>query len=106
MQDSTPISTPLPINFKLSSSISPSNEVERMEMSRVPYASIVGSFMFAMICTKPDIAQEVGAVSRYMANPDGEHWNVVKKILRYIRGTLDATLCYEGSDFTVTDYVD
>ncbi|KAE8705938.1 hypothetical protein F3Y22_tig00110415pilonHSYRG00197 [Hibiscus syriacus] len=60
MQDCKPISTHLPINFKLSSSMSPSSEEERMEMSRVPYASAVGSLMFAMICTRPDIAQAVG----------------------------------------------
>ena len=106
MQDSKPIFTPLPVNFKLSSSMSPSNEAERMEMSRVPYASAVGSLMFAMICTRPDIAQAVGAVSRYMANPGGEHWNIVKKILRNIRGTSDAGLCYGGSDFIVKGYVD
>ncbi|KAE8674537.1 hypothetical protein F3Y22_tig00111745pilonHSYRG00059 [Hibiscus syriacus] len=47
----------------------PSSEEERMEMSRVPYASVVGSLMFAMICTRPDIAQVVGVVSRYMTNP-------------------------------------
>ncbi|KAH9659018.1 hypothetical protein KPL70_023705 [Citrus sinensis] len=68
MQDCKSISTPLPVNFKLFSSMCPSNEVERKEMSRVPYASAVGSLMFAMICTRPDIAQAVGAVSRYMAN--------------------------------------
>ncbi|KAE8680428.1 putative Double Clp-N motif-containing P-loop nucleoside triphosphate hydrolases superfamily protein [Hibiscus syriacus] len=76
MQDCKPISTPLPINFKLSSSMSPSSEKERMEMSRVPYASAVGSLMFAMIYTRPDIAQAVGVVSRYMANPGKEHWNI------------------------------
>jgi len=37
--------------------MSPSNEAERMEMSQVPYASTVGSLMFAMICTRPDIAE-------------------------------------------------
>ncbi|KAH9689170.1 Integrase catalytic domain-containing protein [Citrus sinensis] len=79
---------------------------ERKEMSRVPYASAVGSLMFAMICTRPDIAQVVGAVSRYMANPGGEHWIVVKRILRYIRGTSDVALCYGGSEFTVRGYVD
>ena len=106
MQDSKPISTPLFINFKLSSSMSPNNEAERMEMSRVSYASAVGSLMFAMICTRPDITQAVGVVSRYMANPGGEHWNAVKKILRYIRGTSNVALCYGGSDFIVRGYVD
>ncbi|KAH9669264.1 hypothetical protein KPL70_021723 [Citrus sinensis] len=75
-------------------------------MSRVPYASAVGSLMFAMICTRPDIAQAVGAVSRYMANPGREHWITVKRILRYIRGTSDVALCYGGSEFTVRGYVD
>ena len=56
MQDSKPISTPLLINFKLSSSMSPSNKAESMKMSRVPYASAVESLMFAMICTRPNIA--------------------------------------------------
>ncbi|KAH9754149.1 Integrase catalytic domain-containing protein [Citrus sinensis] len=79
---------------------------ERKEMSRVPYASAVGSLIFAMICTRPDIAQAVGAVSRYMVNPGGEHWIAVKMILRYIRGTSDVALCYGGSEFTVRDYVD
>ncbi|KAH9714593.1 hypothetical protein KPL71_020713 [Citrus sinensis] len=106
MQDCKSISTPLPVNFKLSSSMCPSNEVERKEMSRVPYASAVGSLMFAMICTRPDIAQAVGAVSRYMANPGGEHWIAVKRILRYIRGTSGVALCYGGSEFTVRGYVD
>jgi ATP-binding cassette subfamily B (MDR/TAP) protein 1 len=80
------------------------NESERMEMSRVPYASAVG--MFAMICTRPDIAQAVGVVSRYMTNPSREHWNTIKRILRYIKGTSDAALCYGGSEFTVRGYVD
>ena len=46
------------------------------------------------------------AVSQYMTNLDEKHWNVVKKILRYIKGTSDAGLCYRGSYFTIRDYVD
>ncbi|KAH9715183.1 hypothetical protein KPL71_020951 [Citrus sinensis] len=66
----------------------------------------LGSLMFAMICTRPDIAQAVGAVSRYMANPGEKHWIAVKRILRYNRGTSDVALCYGGSEFTVRGYVD
>ncbi|GJR47309.1 retrovirus-related pol polyprotein from transposon TNT 1-94 [Tanacetum coccineum] len=64
-----PTSTPFPTNVKLSSKMSPSSKKERMEMSRVPYASAMGSLMFAMICTRPDIAHAVGVVSRYLAKP-------------------------------------
>ena len=74
MQNCKPISTPLPINFKLSTSMFPSNEAEMIEMSRVSYASAVRSLMFVMICTRPNIAQAIRVVSRYMANPGREHW--------------------------------
>ena len=43
-------------------------------MSRIPYSSAVGSLMYAMVCTRPDIAHTVGVVSRYMNNPGKEHW--------------------------------
>ncbi|GKC40025.1 hypothetical protein Tco_1052409 [Tanacetum coccineum] len=69
MQDCKPISTPFPTDVKLSSNMSPSNEKEKMEMSQVSYASAVGSLMFTMICTRPNIAHVVGVVSRYMAEP-------------------------------------
>ena len=39
-----------------------------------------------------------------MANPSREHWNTIKRILRYIKGTSDAVLCYGGSEFTVRGY--
>ncbi|KAE8687628.1 lachrymatory-factor synthase-like [Hibiscus syriacus] len=86
--------------------MSPISEEERMEMSRVQYASAVGSLMFSMICTRPDIAQAVGVVSRYMVNPGKEHWNTVKRILRYIKGTSNVALCYGGSNLLINVYVD
>ncbi|GKA25381.1 retrovirus-related pol polyprotein from transposon TNT 1-94 [Tanacetum coccineum] len=86
--------------------MSPSSEKERMEMSQVPYASAVGSLMSAMICTRPNIAHAMGVVSRYMAEPGRGHWEAVKMILRYIKGTLDVALCFRDSDLIVKGYVD
>ena len=54
-------------------------------MALLPYASAVGSLMYAMVCNRPDIAHTVGVVSRYMANPGKEHWEAVKWLLRYLR---------------------
>ena len=65
-------------------------------MSRVPYASAVGSLMYAMVCTRPDIAHVVGVLSRFMSNPGEEHWTAVKRVFRYLRGTSDYGLCYQG----------
>ncbi|GKC88031.1 retrovirus-related pol polyprotein from transposon TNT 1-94 [Tanacetum coccineum] len=105
MQDYKPISTPFPTNVKLSSKMSHISEKQRIEMSRVSYASAVGSLMFAVICTRPDIAYAVGVVSRYMAEPGREHWEAVKRILRYIKGTSDVALCDLYESKSTTGYV-
>ena len=47
-------------------------------MEKVPYANAIGSLMYAMVCTRPDISQVVGVVSRYMHDPDKEHWQAMK----------------------------
>ncbi len=67
MKDAKPIGTPLAAHFKLSTKLCPSNDKEKEEMSRIPYASAVGSLMYAMVCTQPDIAYSVGVVSRFLA---------------------------------------
>jgi hypothetical protein len=53
-------------------------------MAKVPYASAIGSLMYAMVCTRPDVAHAVGAVSRFMLNLGKHHWEAVKWILRYL----------------------
>ncbi|KAE8713420.1 hypothetical protein F3Y22_tig00110210pilonHSYRG00105 [Hibiscus syriacus] len=64
-------------------------------LRKVPYASAVGSLMYAMVCTRPDISQAVGVVSRYMHDPGKEHWQAVKWILRYILNTVDVGLVFQ-----------
>lgn len=86
--------------------MSPNNEVERIEMSRVSYVSMVGSLVYAMICIRSDIVQAVGVVNGFMAGPSKEHWSVMKRVLRYIKVTSNVALCFGGPDFVVGDYVD
>ncbi|KAE8676564.1 Detected protein of confused Function [Hibiscus syriacus] len=69
MQDTKPVSTPLGVHFRLSKEQSPKTNEERAYMVKVSYASAIGSLMYVMVCTRPDIAHAVGAVSRYMNNP-------------------------------------
>ncbi|KAG7553078.1 Zinc finger CCHC-type superfamily [Arabidopsis thaliana x Arabidopsis arenosa] len=87
MDNSKVVSTPLATHFRLNSQQSPKTKLEKEDMARVSYASAVGSLMYAMVCTRPDIAHAVGTVSRFLSNPGREHWNAVKWILRYLRGT-------------------
>lgn len=66
-------------------------------MKSIPYASAFGILMCAMICTRADIAQPVGVLSRFMSNPRRPHWDVVKRDFRYLNGTLDFALCCHGN---------
>ena len=81
-------------SLSLSRDMCPKTLEEKEKMFRVPYASAVGSVMYAIICTRPDICYAVGLVSRYQSNPGQKHWMTVKKILRYLKGTSDYMLCY------------
>ena len=71
---------------------------EEKDMIRIPYASAVGSLMYAMLCTRPDICYAVEIVSNYQSNPRMGHWIAVKHILKYLRRTRDYMLVYSGGD--------
>ncbi|KAM2012453.1 hypothetical protein ACFX1T_024318 [Malus domestica] len=104
-----PVSTPLASHFKLSASMSPKTVEESQYMAQIPYANVVGSLMYVMVCTRPDISQAVSIVSRYMHNPGKGHWQAVKWILRYILGTVDVGLLFQQDKVTgqcVVGYVD
>ena len=62
--------------------------------------------MYAMVCTRSDIAQAVGVVSKYMSNPGKEHWREVKWILIYLKESSNMALCYDGMDVRLHVYVD
>ena len=62
--------------------------------------------MYAMVCTRPNIAHAVGVVRRYMSHPRIEHWNAVKWILRYLRETSSKCLHFGGSTTNLQGYVD
>ena len=67
-------------------------------MERIPYASVVGSLMYAQTCTRPDISFAVGMLGRYQGNPGLDHWKAAKKVLRYLQGTKNYMLTYRRSN--------
>src|SRR4051812_43864673 len=91
---------------KLSSAQCPTTVEDREKMSVVPYASAIGSIMYAMLCTRPDINLAVSLVGRYQSNPGMEHWTMVKNILKYLKRTKDMFLVYGGGEeLVVKGYV-
>ena len=89
------VTTPLAGHFKLSFK-QYSQSPEEEEMSRVPYASVMGSLMYVMVCIRPDLAYAVSTVSQFMSNPRKQHWEAVKWVLRYLRGTARLGLVFQG----------
>ncbi|GJW61981.1 retrotransposon protein, putative, ty1-copia subclass [Tanacetum coccineum] len=69
-------------------------------MKNVPYASAVGSIMYAVRCTRPDVAFAQNMTSRFQQNPGEPHWTAVKNILKYLRNTKDMLLVYGGNPST------
>ena len=63
-------------------------------MQSKPFKNVIGSLMYAMIATRPDICYAVGALARFSANPGRVHWIAAKRILRYLRGTMDLALTF------------
>uniref|UniRef100_A0A3Q7GYL8 Retrovirus-related Pol polyprotein from transposon TNT 1-94-like beta-barrel domain-containing protein n=1 Tax=Solanum lycopersicum TaxID=4081 RepID=A0A3Q7GYL8_SOLLC len=106
IKNAKPVNTPLAAHFKLSKRCCPTTKKEKESMSHIPYSSVVGSLMYAMVCTRPDIAHAVGLVSRYLANPSKVHWEAVKWILRYLRGTSNLSLCFGGGEPILEGFTD
>ena len=76
-------------------------------MSRIPYASAIGSIMYVMLCTRPDVSYALSVTSRYQSDPGEGHWIAVKNILKYLRRTKDAFLVYGGEEeLVVNGYTD
>ena len=74
-------------------------------MKNIPYASAVGSLMYAQVCTRPDIAFAVGTLGQ--SNPGIDHWKAAKKVIRYLQGTKDYELMYRRtSNLKVVGYSD
>ena len=85
----------------------PSTKEEIENMKKIPYASAIGSIMYAMNCTRPDVAYALSVTCRHQQNPGEKHWTAVKAILRYLRRTKDCFLVYGGHpELMASRYVD
>nr|GEX77730.1 retrotransposon protein, putative, Ty1-copia subclass [Tanacetum cinerariifolium] len=109
MENSKRGSIPMQEKLKLSKSQGASTPAEMKRMQNVPYASAVGSIMYAVRCTRPDVAFAQNITSRFQQNPGDIHWTTVKNILKYLRNTKDMFLVYGGDlkrELRVSCYTD
>ena len=93
--------------MKLSKTQSSTVAEDRERMKVIPYASAIGSIMYAMLCTRPDVCLAISLAGRYQSNPGVDHWTVVKNILKYLKRTKDMFLVYGGDEeLVVKGYID
>lgn len=75
-------------------------------VAQVEYSRIIGSLMYLMSCTRPDLAYAVSRLSRYTSNPSSEHWKSITRLLRYVRYTREYGLHYESYPVVIEGYND
>ena len=100
MTECKPLITPLSTATKLT------KDGEPLDTSTSGYSQLIGSLMYLSVCTRPDIAQAVGALARYMTAPTLAHWQAAKGILRYISGTASYGITFGGNGLTLEAYCD
>ncbi|KAL6320066.1 hypothetical protein AAG906_004463 [Vitis piasezkii] len=84
MSNCAPGDIPVAKGDKFSLHQYPRNELEKNDMERFPYTLVVGSLMYAQICTHPDITYIVGMLGRYLSNPSMDHWKKAKRVMWYL----------------------
>ncbi|WJX69836.1 hypothetical protein P8452_54013 [Trifolium repens] len=98
-ENCSPVSTPMDPGEKLMPNTG--KPVDQLEYSRV-----IGSLMYAMISTRPDIAYAVGKLSRFTSNPSRHHWHAITRVFKYLKGTMNYGLSYMGFPSVLEGYSD
>jgi hypothetical protein len=76
----------------------PSKPDEQERLRAIPYASAIGSIMYVVLCTRPDVSYALSATGRYQSNYGEAHWIIVKNILKYLKRTKEAFLVFGGEE--------
>lgn len=97
MSNANLVGTPLQPNVKF-------NEDEAC-IDNVPYQQLIGSLMYLCVSTRRDIAYAVSFLSQFNTKYTNEHWSAAKRVLRYLKGTIDMCLTFKGTDLIFEGYV-
>ncbi|KAL7278428.1 hypothetical protein ACG7TL_007425 [Trametes sanguinea] len=100
--DCNPVTTPLEPGSKLAAEAGVATEGEIREMETIPYREALGAIMYLAVATRPDLSHPVQLLSRFMGNPSYAQWKGLKRVLRYIKGTLDYGITYYGKMHTAS----
>ncbi|KAG7302557.1 hypothetical protein JYU34_002203 [Plutella xylostella] len=97
MSDCKPASTPMEAGLKL-------HKAEKL--GNFNYRNLIGCLMYVAVCTRPDIAYAVSSLSQFNQSYAEVHWKAAKRVLRYLKGTINHCLTFEKNGLSLTAYVD
>lgn len=103
MAESHPVNTPMDVNTRYSKNMIDEEEKPRLNF---PYREAIGSLLFAAQVTRPDINFPVILLSRYAEEPKWAHWMATKRIMRYLRGSINKKLTYGEKTHEILGYCD
>lgn len=107
MEGAKPVVTPVSSQHKLRRLTEAEIKEEASYMDKIPYASAVGSLMYAMIGSRPDLGFAICLISRYMSQPGRTHWDAVRWVFKYLTGALDMCLTFTKQEmFDIVGYSD
>ena len=97
---------PYDVLQKLSIKDCPTSTQDRLNETLLPYASAVGSLMYALMCTRPGLDYAVGVFSRFQSNPGESHWKGIKQVFCYLKHTKSYVLTYQANELQLIGYSD
>jgi len=106
LEDLKPVSTPMDPATRLTSEQSPKSTLEISHMANIPYQEAVGTLMYTVLETRPDIAYAIQVLSKYSKNPGEFHWEAVKRVFCYLRGTRELWLTYGRAGENLVGFTD
>ncbi|XP_036340281.1 secreted RxLR effector protein 161-like [Rhagoletis pomonella] len=106
MTDCNPVETPLDPNQRLTVEMCPTDDAERREMKNIPYQELTGSLLFLVQVSRPDICYAVSVLSRFNNNYGRCHWTAAKRVLRYLKGTINKKLIFTGNHEDIKGFCD
>ena len=105
MENCKPASTPAEAKLKLTA-VDSAREGQSRDMTDVPYREAVGSLLYAAVISRPDIAFVVSQLAKHVSKPTQEHWTAVKRVFRYLQGTLAKRIVYRRGSSSLSGFSD
>lgn len=106
MIDCRPVATPIDIYVPLTKAFCPATSEEKKDMEGVPYRRLVGKLMYLAQATRPDLSFVVSRLGQFASNPGRPHWVAAKRVLRYLKGTMDYEFLIDRQGEDIVAYSD